>query len=106
MPNVTDFQWVAASVIATLSVARTARLIIHDDLPPMVWARARIFALYREDSKWVDLLACPFCLAPYLAVGMVGWAWVSDFHWTWWVINGWWALSYAAAMVYAYDQPD
>jgi len=36
---------------------------------------------------------------------MFGWAWLSDLHWTWWVINGVWAASYLAASVVAYDEP-
>ena len=30
---------------------------------------------------------------------------VSDLHWTWWLVNGWWALSYLAAILVSYDQP-
>jgi drug/metabolite transporter (DMT)-like permease len=99
--------WVLAAIVAVLSVARTARLIIHDDFPPMVWARIRVRAwIKNEDSKWLGLMDCPFCLAPYLTAGMFAWAYLCDLHWSWWMVNGWWAMSYVAAIVYSYDQPD
>lgn len=101
-----EFEWVAAAVIGTLSVARTARLLIFDKLPPMVWLRAKIVSWYKEDSSWSPLWECPFCMAPYLAVGMGVWYWLGGDNWTWWVINGWWAASYVAATYVAYDQPD
>lgn len=101
------FGWPFALIVATLSVARTARLIIHDDFPPMVWIRVRIRAFIKnEDSKWLGLMDCPFCLAPYLTAVMLVWMYASDLHWTWWVANGWWAMSYVAAIVYSYDQPE
>jgi hypothetical protein len=95
-----------AALVAVLSVARTARLIIHDDFPPMMWLRARIFALYKEDSVWLKLWQCPFCLTPYLAAGMGVWMWLSGLDDVWWYINGAWAASYVAAIIYSYDQPE
>lgn len=99
------FQIQAAAIIAVLSVARTARLIIFDDLPPMTWLRTHIMARYAEDSKWSSLWECPYCMCPYLAAGMGVWFWLGGDHWTWWVINGWWGASYLAAIVVAYDEP-
>lgn len=95
-----------AVIVAILSVARTARFIIHDSFPPMMWLRVRIFALYKDDSTWRELWECPFCLCPWLAIPMGAWMYYSDLHWTWWVINGWWAAAYVAAIVYSYDQPE
>jgi hypothetical protein len=100
------FVWIAASLVGILSVARTARLLIYDDLPPMVWLRSHIVSWYREDSKWSALWECPFCLAPYLMAGMGVWVWLSDLNTVWWVVNGWWAATYLAAIVVAYDQPE
>lgn len=45
-------------------------------------------------------------MTPYLAAGMLGWWFLADGHWTWWVINGWWGACYLAAIVVAYDQPE
>jgi len=99
------FTIIAAFVVGVLSVARTARLITFDDFPPMMWLRTKILVTIGPDSKWAPLLRCPFCLSPYLMAVMVAWAFLSDFHWTWWLLNGWWATSYVAAMVVAYDEP-
>lgn len=103
--TVTDFQWVAAAVIGTLSVARTARLLIFDDLPPVKWLRAQIIGRYRDESDWVKLWSCQFCMAPWLAVGMGLWFWLGHDNPVWWIVNGWWAASYLAAIVVAYDEP-
>jgi hypothetical protein len=104
--DLTNFQWVAAAIIGTLSVARTARLLIFDDLPPVAWLRARIVGRYKDESDWVKLWSCPFCMAPWLMAGMGVWFWLGHEHWTWWVINGWWAASYLAATYIVYDQPE
>jgi hypothetical protein len=104
MPPFGDLGTIAAIIVAVLSVARTARLLIFDEFPPVVWLRIRVLSWFPEDSKWSVLLTCPFCMAPYLMAGMFGWAWLSDLHWTWWVINGWWAMSYLAATYVAYDE--
>jgi hypothetical protein len=91
-------------VVGVLSVARTVRLIIYDEFPPMEWLRARLLALFPEDSKWKAILTCPFCLAPYVTAAMIAWAYFSDLHWSWWLLNIWWAASYVAAIVVAYDE--
>ena len=101
----TNVEWIAAAIIGILSIARTARLLIHDDFPPVTWVRRRWFVLV-GDSAWGELAKCQFCLTPYLAAGMGAWAYWSDFGWTWWVVNGWWAASYVAAMVVSRDQPE
>lgn len=93
-----------AAIIAVLSAARTVRLVVFDDFPPMVWLRVRLLALFGE--KWGKVWTCPFCLAPYIMAGIVGWGYLSDLHWTWWVINGVWGLSYVASILVAYDQPE
>lgn len=95
-----------AFFVGALSVARTVRLWTFDDFPPVAWLRLKALAKIPENSSWTALAECPFCTAPYFAAGMVGWAWISDLHWTWWVINLWWAGSYLAATYVAYDQPD
>lgn len=98
------YLWLAASVIGILSVARTARLLVWDDFPPMMWARAHLIALLGD--QWGKVFLCSFCITPYLATGMALWAWWADLNTAWWVINGVWGGSYLAAIVVAYDQPD
>lgn len=99
------YEWHIAVIVGVVSVARTARLLLFDAFPPMVWLRVRILAMFPEDSSWSKIAECPFCLTPYLAAGMLGWAWLSDLNSWWWVINGVWAASYLAAILVAYDQP-
>lgn len=100
------YEWHIAVIVGVVSVARTARLLLFDAFPPMVWLRVRILAMFPEDSSWSKIAECPFCLTPYLAAGMLGWAWLSDLNSWWWVINGVWAASYLAAILVAYDQPE
>lgn len=100
-----DREWLAACIIGIWSVARTARLIVYDDFPPMVWLRIRYLALFADDSPWRKLAECPFCLTPYLSAGMLAWAYFSELNTWWWVINGVWAASYFAATIVSYDQP-
>jgi hypothetical protein len=106
-------------LIGVLSVARTARLVVFDDYPPMVWLRDRWDRLTHYDPQtvgWGKLLHCAFCATPYLAVGMLLWSlaalpdsnptdWWSA-AWWWLVVNGTWGLSYIAAITVAYDQPE
>lgn len=97
----------AAVIVAVISIGRTARLLTYDDYPPVAWARTKVqHWLLSGDRRmrWVALTECPFCLAPYLAAGMLAWMWASDLHWTWWLINGWWAMSYLSAILVARDE--
>jgi hypothetical protein len=98
--------WVVASLVGIVSVARTARLLIYDDFPPMLWLRVHYLALFPDESPWRKLAECQYCVTPYLAAGMLGWGWVSDLNEWWWVVNGTWAASYLAAILVSYDQPE
>jgi len=99
-----EFVWIAASLVGVFSVARTARLLVWDEFPPAEWFRER--AIARLGDRWGKLFTCQFCIAPYLVLGMGVWVWLSDLNTAWWVINGWWAASYLAAIIVAYDQPE
>src|SRR4029077_18800604 len=103
--GLSHFTIITASIVGVLSVARTARLLTFDDFPPATWARTRFLAMVGPDGKWAPLARCPFCISPYLSIGMLLWAYLSGLNWVWWVANGWWAASYLAAMVVAYDEP-
>lgn len=100
-------EWLAV-VVGIVSVARMARLLTHDDFPPASWVRYQYAS--RVPEKWVDLITCPFCLAPYLSVGQAAWGgmlWGTDaFMWGWFIPNAVWAASYVAAVIVAYDQPE
>ena len=107
MDNVT-LEIFLAAVIGILSVARTARLVGFDEYPPMVWLRNK-WDDRIGDEGWGKLIHCPFCSAPYMAAGMLAWAWLSWGHepWEtiWWAVNSVWGLSYIASIVVVYDQP-
>lgn len=101
------------AIVATLSVARTTRLIIFDEYPPMKWLRNKWDQ--KVTGGWNTLLHCGFCAAPYVAVGMTLWIFLafssgpSDMWsdvWWWWVINTTWGFSYVASIIVAYDQPE
>lgn len=94
---------VLAAVTSVLAVARLTRLLIEDDFPPAVWLRER----YQSSvpHQWAGLAACPFCLAPWLQLGSLSWAWASGLSHLWWFVHLWLALSYLAAMVVVRDQP-
>lgn len=105
-------QAIGLLLIGVISVARMARLLTFDDFPPVEVARQ--WAYNRLPSSWSKLVTCPFCLAPYLMAVQIAWFAVayhqggtsSWFVWGWLVPNMWWALSYVAAIVVAYDMPE
>jgi hypothetical protein len=106
---------VAAAIVAFVAVGRAARLLTHDDWPPA--ARVRAWWINKTEvrggwrAEWSGLFTCPFCMAPYLALGDLTWVVLAgvepDGFWSnaWWFVNGWAALSYAAAILVAYDEP-
>lgn len=101
------FDWptlLAATVVGILGVARLTRLVVDDDWPPMVWFRRKWDARLNK-SSWVTLIECPFCVSPYFAAVTIGWAVLSDLHWSWWLFHGWLAVAYSAAMVNKRDIP-
>jgi hypothetical protein len=97
--------WVLAVIVGTVSVSRTARLLVWDDFPPIAWLRLKFYVV-TKDTAWKKLGECAFCLAPYLSLGMIAWALLSDLAWWWWLPNIWWGvMSYGAAILMSYDQP-
>jgi hypothetical protein len=99
------YVWLAAGFVAMVSVARTARLLVWDSFPPVQWLRLK-FLVAVGDSPWGKLAQCAFCLAPYLSIGMVAWMLLSDLGRWWFIINGTWAMSYIAAILVSWDQPE
>jgi hypothetical protein len=100
---------IVAFVLATLAVGRVARILTHDDFPPAIaW---RVWWTNRT-GRWGSLAECPWCMAPWLALADLGWAWWSGLNWhqpwgaAWLLANLWFALGYAAAIVVAYDEPE
>lgn len=62
-------------------------------------------------EQWAGLLTCPFCLAPWVQLASLLWAWFGGINpqtWTgglWWLAHLWFGLSYLAAMIVVRDQP-
>lgn len=94
---------VAAFVVGTIAVARMTRLVVDDDWPPMLALR-RAWDRHVHGS-WAPLVECPFCVSPYIAAVTIGWAVLSDLHWSWWLFHGWLAVAYLAAMLNTRDIP-
>lgn len=94
----------AAFVVGVIGVARITRLIVDDDYPPVLWFRTR-WDRALGTSGWKQLIHCPFCVSPYVSAVSLGWAVLSDLHWTWWLFHGWLAVAYLAAMTNARDIP-
>jgi hypothetical protein len=93
----------AAVVIGTLSVARLTRLLTQDSFPPSAWLRSKWDAV-TNDGPWSTLVHCHFCFAPWAAVPVILWGWLSDLHISWWLFNGWLAIAYLAALVVERDE--
>lgn len=97
------FTVICVTVVASLAVARMIRLIVDDEYPPMMWITQKI--ALRLPEKWDKLVECPWCVAPYLALPDILWAWGSGLHWSWWLANCWAALSMVASMITVRDIP-
>ena len=101
-----------ALAVATgvLSTTRAVRLVIDDDYPPVL-AFKRWFVTKVGGEPWADIVDCPWCCAPYIAAPATLWGaitYASDNkvnRWAWWLVNGWSALSFAAAYISLRDIP-
>ena len=94
----------AAVLVGILSAARLTRLIVDDEWPPVLWAKAQYQG--RVPEQWSKLVSCAACAAPWAVLPVLAWALVSELHWTWWVFNGWLAGSYVATMIVWRDYPN
>lgn len=95
--------FIAALIVGMFSAARLTRLIAQDAFPPSAWLRSKWDNL-TEGSPWNILLHCHWCLAPWIVIPIGAWAWLSDFHISWWLFNGWLAVSYLVAIIVEHDE--
>jgi hypothetical protein len=102
--ELTLLETVLALLTAVFGTARLTRIITHDDYPPAQWLRTRWED--RVGEGWGKLMTCLWCGQPYVVLGMMTWAYFSDFHWSWWAFWGWMALSQAGSTLLAYDEPE
>jgi hypothetical protein len=96
------FTVLAAVVVGVLAAARLTRLLVVDSYPPAAWARERWHRATREGS-WAELVDCIYCTAPWVTLPVLMTAVLSDLHPIWWLVCGWLAASYVAAVVVAFD---
>lgn len=97
--------YAAAIVVGVLSIGRIVRLVTQDSFPPSVWLRIKWDNL-TDESGWNPLLHCHWCLAPWIVAPIGAWALLSDFHISWWLFNGWLAISYGASMIVERDEAE
>lgn len=96
----------AAVIVGVLSTGRLTRLVVADQFPPAVWLRIK-WDTYTEEGRlegWNLLLHCHWCLAPWMAIPVGLWGWLSDLHTSWWVFNLWLAGAYLASMIIDRDE--
>lgn len=98
----TELYLVLAIVVGVLSVGRLTRLVTQDTFPPAVWVRIK-WDERTENSDWNPLLRCHWCFAPWAAIPVILWGWLSELHISWWLFNGWLAVAYLASMVVERD---
>lgn len=97
--------WVCAFIVGTLSAGRLTRLVVHDSFPPSV--RFRIWWDNKTDgSLWNPLFNCHWCLSFWITAPIGIWAWMSNLHPAWWIVNGIFAASYIAPIIVEHDQKD
>jgi hypothetical protein len=94
---------IAAFVVGVIAVARIVRLIVDDDFPPVLWVRQQFTKVL--PPAWLDGLDCPWCVAPYVAIVDIVWAWTSGLHWSWWLGNVWAATAWIASWLCMRDIP-
>lgn len=97
--------WCLAFIVGSLSAGRLTRLIAHDSFPPSVWFRMKWDDL-TDESPWNPLFHCHWCLSFWMAAPIGIWAWLSNLHPAWWIVNGILAAAYIAPIIVEHDQKD
>lgn len=92
-------------IVATLGTARITKLLVEDTFPPAARLRA-LWVRAFQDSPWVDLFLCAFCMSVWVAAANVAAGWLSDWHTVWWLVNGWLSVAYLAGIIIARDIPN
>jgi hypothetical protein len=99
---VNQFQIVAAAIVGVIATARLTRLLVFDSYPPVAWIRAKWHDI-TKDGSWAALVDCPYCAAPYFAALVLAFGELTDYGKVWWIVCGWLAGSYVAAVFIAHD---
>lgn len=104
----TEFILVCAVLVATVSSARLNRLLVQDDLPPVMWFRVKWDEWTKTGlfANWNKLFHCHWCMSIWTTVPIVLWGWLSELHISWWIVNGIIAISYVNAMIVERDEKE
>jgi hypothetical protein len=97
--------WILAFIVGTLSAGRITRLLTADTFPPVVWFRIK-WDDKTDGTGWNDLFHCHWCLSFWTVLPIGLWAWLSNLHTSWWIVNGIMAAAYVAPMIVERDQKD
>lgn len=105
-----EFEWVAAFIVAIGSTGRLTRLFTWDTYPPAAWLRAKWAAL-TNDGDWSVLMECGYCFGVWASGFVVGTAalslhYLGDLHWSWWLFNAWMCVAYLGSILMAKDGDD
>lgn len=102
-PDLNTYVYLALALVTlVISSARITRLVVEDDYPPTIWLRMR-WDTVTKDGPWAKLVHCPWCFGPWVVAVNAAWAYVSNLHWTWWVVNAFFALGYVTSWVVFHD---
>lgn len=97
-----------AVVVAIVSSARLTRLLVQDVFPPVMWVRNK-WDEWTETGwfeNWNKLFHCHWCMSIWVTTAIVLWGWLSNWHISWWLVNGIIAMSYVAAMIVERDEKE
>lgn len=92
-----------AVVVWIVSSARLTRLITQDTFPPVVWLRTK-WDDKTDGNGWNTLFHCHWCMSFWVALAIGAWGYLSNLHWSWWIVNAVLAASYISACFVERDE--
>lgn len=95
-----------AVIVWIVSSARVTRLLTQDSFPPVVWFRMK-WDDKTDGTRWDGwnvLFHCHWCLSFWVTAAIGAWGYLSNLHWSWWILNAALAASYLAAMTVERDE--
>jgi hypothetical protein len=92
-----------AVVVWIVASARITRLLTQDSFPPVVWLRMK-WDDKTEGNGWNVLFHCHWCMSFWVTAAIGVWGFLSNLHWTWWILNVVLAASYISAFVVERDE--
>lgn len=100
---------VAVAITIVFGAGRLTRVITYDSYPPAAAFRRWWIQSVTRGNGWARLADCFWCMSPWITALAIGTFFLTALAiwvlWVWWLFWGWLALSYAAAIVLAHDEP-